>query len=282
MNIYGYAVQQGYDKESKLRGLTPWRSIQAQLYMNIKKDNSIFEQVSVHPIQFGLKNHSYVKKQSDEAEKHHSFVERDLHPLVVSYLAGDSHFGGHTKTIYHEKSSKKSKNEEKWMHPDLVSVHYPFEDFNDQTVELSKNTGQSGIGLFSFELKINVDASNVREYFFQAVSNSSWANEGYLVALHFTEDALDQLSRLSASFGIGVICIDSEDVHQSKILIPAKESEFLDLGIVDDLSKINRDYEHFLRAINDSMKTHRVVESDYDAVLDDEELQEYITKYNIG
>ena len=36
--------------------------------------------------------------------------------------------------------------------------------------------------LWSFEAKLLINRSNVRECFFQAVSNSSWANFGYLVA----------------------------------------------------------------------------------------------------
>ena len=81
------------------------------------------------------------------------------------------------------------------MHPDLVSVHYPFDDLKTSSIDLAKNVGMDTITIYSFEVKREVNNSNVREYYFQAVSNSSWANEGYLVAPHFTQEALRQLSR---------------------------------------------------------------------------------------
>ena len=68
------------------------------------------------------------------------------------------------------------------MHPDLVSVHLPFEDLAQDTIALAKNAGIETITIFSFEMKKDVTGANVREYYFQAVSNSSWANEGYLVS----------------------------------------------------------------------------------------------------
>lgn len=41
---------------------------------------------------------------------------------------------------------------------------------------------------FSFELKLKIDKSNLTECYFQAVSNSSWANFGYLVVGDLDKD----------------------------------------------------------------------------------------------
>lgn len=52
--------------------------------------------------------------------------------------------------------------------------------------------------------------SNLKECYFQAVSNSSFANEGYLVVFEeFDDEILEELIRLNASFGIGVIKLES-------------------------------------------------------------------------
>jgi len=50
----------------------------------------------------------------------------------------------------------------------------------------------------SYELKreINSDAE-LKKAFFQAVSNSSWANYGYLVALEFSGTLKDEMERLN-------------------------------------------------------------------------------------
>ena len=42
--------------------------------------------------------------------------------------------------------------------------------------------------IYSFEMKKYLSIANLREYYFQAVSNSSWANEGYLVALNIDKN----------------------------------------------------------------------------------------------
>ncbi len=281
--IWAYAVEKGYDKECGVSGKTPWRTLQAQMYVNIRdKPDSKFIQVSSRPPMFGLKGIAYGQSNPVSEKESVRFKERDLHPLLVAYLDGEQRFKGHTKTICHENSTKSKKNSEKWMHPDLVSVHFPFEDLDGETVELARNYGQSNIALYSFEMKISITGSNVREYFFQAVSNSSWANEGYLVALEYSEEALDQLSRLCPSFGIGAIRLNVSDVHQSEIVIPARETEFVDFGIVNNLLEINRDFRSFIKSINDSMKTQRIIRSDYDKVLSDDELEEYILQKRIG
>lgn len=282
-SIWEYAKEKGYDKESSLSGKTPWRTIQAQMYVDIRDNlNSVFQQFSKRPVTFGLKGGKYAKNQV-LVEKHKAdFIERDLHPLLVAFVAGDSRFFGNTKTIHHENSTKGGKNSEKWLHPDLVSVHFPFQELDPKTVEFGSNSGQIGVDLFSFEMKIDVTGSNVREYYFQAVSNSSWANEGYLVAVHYTEDALDQLSRLNSSFGIGVIRLDPIDIHQSEIIFPSRVNENIDLGMVDDLLKKNKDFKQFISSINDAMKTGRIMYQDYDSVKSDEDLCKYIKEHKIG
>ncbi len=280
--IWAYAVQMGYDQECGVSGKTPSRTLQSQLYVNIRdRSDSHFVQVSSRPPLFGLKGMTYDEMVSDSGDGEPRFRERDLHPLLVSYLDSDPHFRGHTRTIFHESSSKSKRNSEKWMHPDLVSVHYPFDELDPITLELAGNSGLSGVDLFSFELKVSITGSNVREYFFQAVSNSSWANEGYLVAASINEAAMQQLGRLCPSFGIGLILLDVKDVHQSEILIPAELKEAVDLGIIDDLLKINDGFKEFIQSVNDSIKTRRVI-GDYDIVMDDDRLSKYILEKKIS
>ena len=59
---------------------------------------------------------------------------------------------------------------------------------------------------------------NYRESFFQAVSNSSWANEGYLVAAEIIQDdeLLSELECLSIAFGI--IQLDITDIDALNIV----------------------------------------------------------------
>lgn len=282
--IWDYAVAKGYNEDSGVHGKTPWQTIQAQMYVDIQKhgDDSTF--VKVSPGVFGLRDidYSVAKEPVVKPKSSDNASERELHPLLVAYVNSDPHFLGHTMTIMHESSIKKGKNAEKWMHPDLVSVHLPFDDLDQNTIALAKNTGIETINIFSFEMKKEVTITNVREYYFQAVSNSSWANEGYLVAPKFTDEALKQLSKLNASFGIGVIRLNVEDVHQSEILLPSREND-LDVTMIDELVRINKDFDTFVSVINKSMSANGLFgEKMFDHVMDDEELQEYIEKKRIS
>ena len=68
-------------------------------------------------------------------------------------------------------------------------------------------------------MKKTLNFTNLREYYFQAVSNSSWANEGYSVALDIDEDDsfLAELKRLNNAFGIGVIKLNAENIIMSNL-----------------------------------------------------------------
>ncbi len=86
---------------------------------------------------------------------------------------------------------------------------------------LSSQIGSLPIKLFSFELKKELNFSNLREYFFQAVSNSSWANESYIVAPFLEEETefRDELKRLSSAYGVGVIQLDIENPDSCRICL---------------------------------------------------------------
>jgi uncharacterized protein len=60
------------------------------------------------------------------------------------------------------------------LHPDIVGVHFPFNDFSKKTLKLQKEyLGSLKTKFYSFELKKELSFANLRESYFQAVSNSS-------------------------------------------------------------------------------------------------------------
>lgn len=190
-------------------GKTPEKTLSARLYVDIRdNDKSVFYQSSKRPAKFYLKekkdNIIDTDKTVIKVDKT-TFSERDLHILLSSFVQIDSHFKCQTKTIYHEKSSKAVKGRNQWLHPDMVGVYYPFVDYSKQVLNLFSVVGENPYKMFSFELKKEINYSNLREYYFQAVSNSSWAHEGYLVALKVEEELYEELRRLNNAFGIGII-----------------------------------------------------------------------------
>ena len=226
--IWQNAVELKLAEQVSTRGKTPWATIGAQLYLDIRDNpKTLFFRYGKRPVRFYLKKYSDKKFElGDDAIKvgdTTKFDERDLHPLLVKFVNANTHFKAHVKTILHENSTRAKKGFNEWLHPDLVGVYFPFDDFDESTLRLHDQLSLSSVKLFSFELKKNLNLLNLRESFFQSVSNSSWAHEGYLVALTIEDDDpdfLDELRRLNNSFGIGIIKINPQNIHESEILFP--------------------------------------------------------------
>ena len=187
--------------------------------------------------------------------KPETYKERSLHRLLSNYLLGQNIL---SKTIFHE-SSNKSDQSQKWVHPDMVGV--AFNEFQDPATRslLKAAETKEYIDLYSYELKRTIDNDHqLKEYFFQALSNSSWANYGYLVALEITEDLMEEMARLNRSFGIGVIKL-SPYKDDTQVLFPARKNE-LDYYTIDKLCRINKDFKSFI------VKTTKVINSQTDVL----------------
>ena len=163
-----------------------------------------------------------------------TYHERELHKIFCSYLRNSRSI--YAKTIFHEKSTSKDK-EQKWVHPDIIGVS--FKDYsNDNTLSLLNAIDiKSSVYLYSFELKREIKNDyNLKEYYFQALSNSSWANFGYLVAYEIDESLKEEMERLNNAFGIGIIRLQAKD-DSTQILYPAREHE-LDYTTINKLCSI--------------------------------------------
>ena len=209
-----------------------------------------------------------IQTKASKVDKNKTYEERDLHRLLSSYLKNT---GTYSKTIFHEQSNGKDNNQI-WTHPDMVGVKF----LNLQS-KISQNFLKSinridTFKLNSYELKreINND-SELKKAFFQAVSNSSWANYGYLVAFEFSDSLVDEMERLNQSFGIGVIELNANP-YQSKILFPAKYRE-LDFKTIDKLCKINKEFEKFIEQTEKLMtaeeRYYKSTEKELDEFCDD-------------
>lgn len=165
--------------------------------------------------------------------KQKTYDERDLHKLLTSYLKNTDTY---SKTIFHEQSNGKDNNQI-WTHPDMVGIKF----LNLQT-KASQNFLKSinrvdTFKMSSYELKREINSdSELKKAFFQAVSNSSWANYGYLVAFEFSDSLNEEMTRLNQSFGIGIIELNANP-YQSKVLFPATYRD-LDFKTIDKLCKV--------------------------------------------
>jgi len=293
--IWEKAVELSLDKKLGSTGKTPWATIGARLYTNIKEqqDDSVYIQVSKRPSKFILKTYytnptktqEVIEQQikiKDEIIQKVKFNERDLHPLLVKYVFSDPHFNCYTKTIFHENSSKKTKGANEWLHPDLVGVYFPFNDYSIETRELQSHLNVNSINLYAFEMKIALSFSNLRQSFFQAVSNASWANEGYLVCIKMDEDPdfKNELQRLSNAFGIGVIKLNTKSINESEVTFSAEYKKNIDWDTVNRLSEDSPDFRKFISDLTEDIKLSKI-KSNYDKVFNDEKMDNYIQEKKI-
>lgn len=283
--IWDKSEEFGLKQELASSGKTPIKTLAARLYLDIRDNpETRFSQISKRPATFYIKDRKITTKNEELQKEEKSFFnERELHPLLSSFVYVDSHFNCVTKTIHHEQSKKKKRGMNEWLHPDLVGLYFPYTNFSDDTIELINSFNDCQYRLFSFEMKINVNFSNLREYYFQAVSNSSWANEGYLVALNYADDPelQEEMLRLNNAFGIGFIKLNSESIEQSEILFPAKYNEVIDWDTVDKLSETNPEFNRFIKSAVSDIKGKKIHLEEYDKVLVDNDILEYIKKHNI-
>ena len=215
-----------------------------------------------------------------------SYNERDLHRLLSSYLKNTKIY---SKTIFHEHSKNGKDNNQLWTHPDMVGVKF----LNLQT-KVSQNFLKSinrvdTFKLSSYELKKEINSdTELKKAYFQAVSNSSWANYGYLVAFEFSDSLSDEMERLNQSFGIGIIELNANP-YQSKILFPAIYKD-LDFKTIDKLCKINKEFEQFIeqtdRLMTAQERYYKSTEKELDEFCDgyfenDSEIEKYCKDKNI-
>lgn len=283
--IWQIAVAKNKTEIVGSKGKTPMASLGSILYVDVRDNpQSLFIRVGKNPTKFMLKSQQGIIPTETPAGVEppvikapgKDYLEKDLHPLMVYY--GFNYLKAYLMTIKHNLSGKRSFGE--WVHPDIVGCYYPFADWDEDVVDISNILSSSAIKLFSFELKRELNFNNLRESFFQAVSNSSWANEGYLVAAEIEgdEDFMSELTRLSTAFGIGIIKLNIEDPDSCETLLPARTKDALDWETVNKMAGMNSDFKKFLKRIKIDTTSKEAHKDKYDPVYEKDTLQKFLNK----
>lgn len=282
--IWTVATKTGLVRKLRKTGKTPWSTLGARLFVDVRDNPATSRLIKVgkRPARFFLKEReselpqdAIVKLEQEEvataveSDSKSKFHERDLHPLITYFVNSSQKFNRgrsiQTKTIRHEGSTKPGYSE--WTYPDMVGFYMPTkDDWEDDVIEFHRLCDSSSLRLFSFELKKALNKGNYREAYFQAVSNSSWAHEGYLVAADIKQDDdfLSELERLASAFGIGILHLDLTDIDASTILYPARRRDILDWDTVNKLCEQNRDFKKFLQDVKIDFESKRVYRAEYD------------------
>lgn len=158
-----------------------------------------------------------------EPDTRESFLERDLYDPLCAFA--QSEFGARGVRINEgTASNRRGPGGNKWLYPDVVALEALTAGFNKEVLEALRQSGDRRARLWSFEVKRLLNRSNVREAYFQAVSNSSWANFGYLVTAEVEgSETLKEIQMLYSVHGIGLIQLDFRNPTESIVQIPARE-----------------------------------------------------------
>ena len=274
--IWEKACEKGYDKiiAETLNGKmskTPIASLGAKIYTDIKfnPDTTIF--VKVGKGKFLLKskinnsNQNIINEinnlnEEEETEEiientatNKKILEEDLHIPLTKYLYSMKIY---SKTINANATDINLKGKMKWGTPDIVAV--TFKDYiNKSVLELFNHINLPTTELYAYELKLKLTLGSLTEYYFQALSNSGWANEAWLVAMEIDENNYDELmeeiKRLNQSFGVGVIKLDYNNPEDSEILFSAKKRNYLDIDTMHKLC-YNRQFQDFINDVNEILE----------------------------
>lgn len=189
--------------------------------------------------------------------------ELDLYPILIEFLKLE--LGLYCLRIDEKRSkNSRSQNGNQWLHPDIVAMQ-PLDRHWHELVKtcVIHGSGQN-VRLWSFEVKKELNGSNIRSSFFQAVSNSSWANEGYLVATSIsTSEVEEELRMLSALHGIGVILLNPENPTESEILLPARRRSEVDWQSINRILTENLDFKNFIELVSIYYQTGRIRSQDW-------------------
>lgn len=91
--IWDYALEKKYNELVNVNGKTPWSTLSAQIYVDMKEENSVFAKVGRRPVRFTLIDKANTSNENVEqyssfanTNKKSKYAERDLHK-VLSYFA---------------------------------------------------------------------------------------------------------------------------------------------------------------------------------------------------
>lgn len=191
-------------------------------------------------------------------------AEHALYDPIIEFFA--SEFRALAMRIDEKTASnRRGSNGNKWLFPDICAMESFIEGLDADVTSLVNLTGGKKAYLYSIEVKVVLNASNVREAFFQTVSNSSWANYGYLVAAKVDGRVMDELRMLHGLHGTGVIQLDVESPSDSQVLIPARLSDQLDWKNINRLTEENADFRTFAMRVKHFYQTNNVTASGWRA-----------------
>jgi len=271
--IWEKAIELGLVNDLSGRPGDIYSSIVPSLEKDIATTSSVFYRHS--PTKFGF----HARQEPHLCFSHN---EGALYPLLVRYLHTNHHFNAVAKTLDPSKAismfGSSYGGKDVFPHPDVVGIRFPAPGQSDATPDANGKD----LHYFSFEVCRQLTLANLHQSYYEAVANSSWANEGYLVVggIDQADDAFHELSRLNAAFGIGIIKLNFDNADESEIVLNARTNATRHSGTFNRLLESHPDFSEMVDDAGRSLLSGKI-QGGFDPIFSDEELMAFIKKNNI-
>ncbi len=187
--------------------------------------------------------------ESAESGREPELKESHLYQKLSEYLRDEHEL--YSRRIDEKKSSnRRGERGNIWLHPDVVAMEDLSRRWHPNVRDCVEACHGKKVRLWSFEVKLKLNRSNIRDCYMQAVSNCAWANLGYLVAAEVTEsknqEAMEEFRVLHSLHGIGLILLTPDNPAESIIRVYARERPEVDWTTCNRLAEENSDFRTFL------------------------------------
>lgn len=199
--------------------------------------------------------HLYIHKNTIE-----KIIELNYYDAVVAWLRGNVKV--ESRKLNHVTAKKAIKGSNHWRFPDIVGIRKR-NYLESGILKVADLTGQNYYPeIWSFEVKKELAAGNLREYFFECLSNSGWANRRYVVValekgknISIEDKDISEFRKLSLRYHVGLIQVTTlntkiSEEGSSSILVECPRQD-LDLEIMNDLCVSLPEFKDWLESLEE-------------------------------
>jgi hypothetical protein len=215
--IWQIALKKGYVEKLQSKGSTPSATLAAVLYQDATK---VKDSKFIRSVDDKRKTYLLKARQDKRTTRKKKLVKKqvviDVPSLLCKYVSQHMNLTVDKINIDGTKQT--------WTNPTVIgsSMEDGVKGFvlNLMGKPVKKQT--------AFCLVESVDENNVHERYFQAVSNSTLMDKGYLVVTKPIEtECMEIIEMLNKMYGVGLIELNIKSVSDSNILFPARQSQFI-------------------------------------------------------
>jgi|JI9StandDraft_1071089.scaffolds.fasta_scaffold67429_2 hypothetical protein len=185
--------------------------------------------------------------------------ETEYYHTVVDWLSNNLKI--ESQELNHLTANKAKKGIHQWRFPDIVGIRKT--NYHGGILKVANLTGQKYFPeIWSFEVKKELSKGNLRNYFFECLSNSGWANRRYVVVVSdigknpkIDDEVISEFRKLSLRYHVGLIQITTmnttiSEEGGSSILVECPRQD-LDLEIMHDLCVSLPEFKDWLESLEE-------------------------------